>query len=576
MGQISRAEELEQKRIYWKRLMKLCPNCDQPVAEEIIICPSCGNEIGEGRKYIDDYQILDVLYEGHESFLCRARRERTNEHIMIRLFTPQSGVTEYEALRLKEELEKLKQLNIEGIVKDYAIRRSTDGLWYRISEYLQVEGWGSVLASGRLKDLRVTFDLFHQMASILSKLHPKGYFIPHLNLNDIFLMKTDNDELKVKIDFKIARFIDPKLDRPTPMLKKLLNHHPDIINQRPLDFRSDMWSLGKIFVELLTADLEITEYLAKIDELVLPSEFEVLIRVMLADDQNMRPRSMAVVAQSLARILHGEIKPKPIIRSIEFSPEYHQAGISILNYFGTVLRKKYPTKKAKIKIEQDDLKVSMIIEPLEGDREIIEKALDEYGLLITGQRDLENYTNNKLLLLELKQELRSAKNKIETQKEILKLMDGNVEDFKRLLADSLQNRPSIYIDSRSKVEANVSQVLKSKFAPQISLIYGGLSELKERLPNRSKDIKTIEDLKQNLDQLEKSKSKDDIAQSSTMSKLRSFIKDLGDENSGIGKTIKGIKRGTDIARELAGYYNDIAQWCGMPQVPKPFLKRKEP
>jgi len=72
--------------------MKLCPNCDQPVAEEITTCPSCGNEIGEGRKYIDDYRIVDVLHEGHASFLCRAIRERTNEHVMIRLFTPQSGV----------------------------------------------------------------------------------------------------------------------------------------------------------------------------------------------------------------------------------------------------------------------------------------------------------------------------------------------------------------------------------------------------------------------------------------------------------------------------------------------------
>ena len=26
--------------------MKLCPNCDQPVGEEITICPSCGSEIG--------------------------------------------------------------------------------------------------------------------------------------------------------------------------------------------------------------------------------------------------------------------------------------------------------------------------------------------------------------------------------------------------------------------------------------------------------------------------------------------------------------------------------------------------
>ena len=114
--------------------MRLCPACDQPVAEEITLCPSCGNEIGEGRKYIDDYRIVDVLHEGHASFLCRAIRQRTNEHVMIRLFTPQSGVNDEVASRLKREIEELKRLPNEGFVRHHAIRRSTDELWYRISE----------------------------------------------------------------------------------------------------------------------------------------------------------------------------------------------------------------------------------------------------------------------------------------------------------------------------------------------------------------------------------------------------------------------------------------------------------
>ena len=127
--------------------MKLCPNCDQPIAEEITICPSCGSEIGEGRKYIDDYRIVDVLHEGHASFLCRAIRERTNEHVMIRLFTLQSGVNEEVASRLKRELEELKKLPTEGFVKHHAIRRSSDGLWYRISEWIDTESWGSLAST---------------------------------------------------------------------------------------------------------------------------------------------------------------------------------------------------------------------------------------------------------------------------------------------------------------------------------------------------------------------------------------------------------------------------------------------
>jgi S1-C subfamily serine protease len=288
--------------------MKLCPTCDQPIAEEITTCPSCGSEIGEGRKYIDDYRIVDVLHEGHASFLCRAIRERTNEHVMIRLFTLQSGVNEEVASRLKRELEELKKLPAEGFVRHHAIRRSLDGLWYRISEWIDTESWGSLLASGRFGDHQVAFDLFYKMASILAVLHNEGYFIPHLILNDIILVKGGKEDLEVKIDYKLSRFFDPKLDRPGPMLKRLLNCHPDIINKRPLDFRSDIWSLGKIFVELLSADLEATDFLGKVEELDLPPEAEVLFKVMLADDPDLRPRSMAEVAESLARIRESLIQ----------------------------------------------------------------------------------------------------------------------------------------------------------------------------------------------------------------------------------------------------------------------------
>jgi S1-C subfamily serine protease len=270
---------------------------------------------------------VDVLHEGHVSFLCRAIRQRTAEMVMIRLFTPESGVDEAAAAKLRRELEALKKLPEEGFVKHYAIRQAPDGLWYRISEWLETESWGSLLASERLSDRRVLFDLFYQMASALSLLHKEGYFIPHLILNDIIPINGDGKGLQVKIDYKLSRFFDPKLDRPGPMLKRLLRCHPDIINQRPLDFRSDIWSLGKVFVEILTADLESTDFISKIEELNLPREAEVLLKVMLADDPDIRPRSMAEVADSLARIRAREIAngkvqgPQVTIASKEEEPE---------------------------------------------------------------------------------------------------------------------------------------------------------------------------------------------------------------------------------------------------------------
>ncbi len=159
-----------------------------------------------------------------------------------------------------------------------------------------------------------------------------------------------------------------------------------------------------------------------------------------------------------------------ITRSIEFPPEYHQAGISILNYFSTVLKKKYPDIKATVQIKQEDLKVTMTIDPVEGDREVIEKALDEYGLVVTGKMTPEEFTDDKLLKIELEGKLNQAKMEVENQKlllqyqeEQLKKKDIRIDRFLDVVEAGL-SRPvnintgdSIDIDSDGNVSVAKNQ-----------------------------------------------------------------------------------------------------------------------
>ena len=262
--------------------MKLCQNCGQSVAEKITTCPICGSEVREGIKQIDDYRIAKVLHEGYSSILCKAFKEGSEDPVMIRIYSLDSGVNEEIAERFRRELDELKKLPKEYFVRHHEVKCASDGLWYRVSEWVDAENWGILLSSGRLRDYRTAFDLFYRIASILEGLHQIGNIIPHLTLDDIMVYKAENGTLEVKIDYKLSRFLDPRMDRPGPMLKKLLNCHPDIINQRPLDVRSDIWSLGKIFVELLSGDPDGDDFSVKIDELPLPSDVRTLIKMMLA------------------------------------------------------------------------------------------------------------------------------------------------------------------------------------------------------------------------------------------------------------------------------------------------------
>ena len=62
-------------------------------------------------------------------------------------------------------------------------------------------------------------------------------------------------------------------------------------------------------------------------------------------------------------VIDSGLDKESIIRSIEFQPQHKEAGMSILGYFGTVLRNKYKDMDVSVAIKQAGLRVTMIIEP---------------------------------------------------------------------------------------------------------------------------------------------------------------------------------------------------------------------
>ena len=265
---------------------------------------------------------------------------------------------------------------------------------------------------------------------------------------------------------------------------------------------------------------------------------------------------------------------KKIYRSIVFPPEYHQAGVSILNYFGIILRKKYPEQKAKIRIEQDGLKVSMIIEPESGEVEVIERALDEYGLVIRGIITPEEFADDPLFAIELKSELRLSIARIETQKELLQYKDVQIEKLYSLV-DQFSKR-----EIHANFNINVSPQIESNFSPQVSinnhipLLIDSLGELIEKFEPNSDQYKIIRLLREDIERLEECTNAEQLKKTSSVSRLRNFVENIDKVESKIGNTINHIKGGIEIAQRIAGHYNSIAEWCGLPQVPKPFLKKK--
>lgn len=153
-----------------------------------------------------------------------------------------------------------------------------------------------------------------------------------------------------------------------------------------------------------------------------------------------------------------EDKSNLIIRTIEFPSEYCQAGISILSYFSTVLQQKHPDTNAKVSIEQNGLTVSMIIETCQGEKERIEKTLDDYGLVVQGRKHPELLLQDKYQLLELSQKLEIAKTELRLKHELLECKKSDsIRSEKRIsnLEDQLSNLMNIVGTSLNRANTTI-------------------------------------------------------------------------------------------------------------------------
>jgi Leucine-rich repeat (LRR) protein len=116
-------------------------------------------------------------------------------------------------------------------------------------------------------------------------------------------------------------------------------------------------------------------------------------------------------------VRYREQNPLQIERSIEFLPEYWTAGNSILSYFSHILSVKYPNQNIKVKIEQEGLLLRMIIDTPEGTTETIEKAFNDYVMVISRKLPPESLLTDPFEVMALKNKLENAELELrQTQK----------------------------------------------------------------------------------------------------------------------------------------------------------------
>ena len=204
---------------------------------------------------ISHYQIDTVIYESENSLVYRAHRMADNHPVVLKMLKQAYPPPEKIAW-FRREYERTKGLNLPGVVEVYNLE-TDQNRWVMVLEDFGGESLDLLMQRQPLT-LAEFMRLAMQIVEILEQVHQQHVIHKDLNPSNIVLNPTTG-QLKI-IDFGISTTLSresPTFRSPNTLEGTLAYISPEQTGRmnRTVDYRTDFYSLGVTFYELLTGHL---------------------------------------------------------------------------------------------------------------------------------------------------------------------------------------------------------------------------------------------------------------------------------------------------------------------------------
>ena len=204
---------------------------------------------------LTDYQIIEKVYESANSLVYRATLKPDNQPIILKILK-ENYPTPSELTRYKQEYEITCSLNTDNIIKAYNLQR------YENSLAITLEDFGGQSLKLLLSQSQLSVENFLTIAikttESLEAIHAANIIHKDINPSNI-VYNPQTEQLKI-IDFGIATRLSQEflsVCPPNQLEGTLAYIAPEQTGRmnRAIDYRSDFYSLGVTFYELLTNKL---------------------------------------------------------------------------------------------------------------------------------------------------------------------------------------------------------------------------------------------------------------------------------------------------------------------------------
>jgi len=199
-----------------------------------------------------NYKCIKLVGEGAFGKAYLATVDNEDKKYVIKQIV-MDGMTDQEKRDTFNEVSILKRLDHPNIIKfkEVFIQRKPKETLNIVTEYADGGDLEKKIEEQKKKPFPETqiLDYFTQICLALQHLHKKNIIHRDLKGGNVFLMQSGIVKLG---DFGIAKGLKTSLEKATTTAGTPYYFSPEIINNKPYDKKSDIWSLGVLLYQIMT------------------------------------------------------------------------------------------------------------------------------------------------------------------------------------------------------------------------------------------------------------------------------------------------------------------------------------
>src|ERR1700716_381825 len=313
------------------------------------------------------YEILQLLGEGGMGAVYKAMDRELDRPVALKLIRPQLAANPGMLARFKQELLMAHQVTHRNVIRIYDLG-DADGVKFITMEFVEGQDLHALIQENKKFPPEEAVKITQQICRALEAAHSVG--VIHRDLKPQNIMRDETGRILV-MDFGLARMVEGEgMTRTGAMVGTMEYMSPEQALAKDLDQRSDLFSAGLIFYELLTgkmpyaADSALASLIKRTQERAvpvsdqdtsLPAALSTIVSRCLERDPGLRYQNAGEVLGDLdAWIGNGSVAPLPTLKSAKLwvkpLPRRRLAGILLAMLFlasgGYLLRHKFYSSTA--------------------------------------------------------------------------------------------------------------------------------------------------------------------------------------------------------------------------------------